>query len=136
MDRPSLMLTLCCFLHCISNLLFQEQKKKGVIAASAGNHALALSYHGQQLGIPVTVVMPTNAPINKVASCRKYGANVHVQGSDLIDVSDCFKWLIILFTDYYDRYTLIIIWLVIIFMYKIYGHQNSSKVCYQLSSIH
>jgi threonine dehydratase len=58
-----------------------------VIAASAGNHALALSYHGQQLGIPVTVVMPTNAPINKIASCRKHGANVHVQGSDLIDVS-------------------------------------------------
>ena len=57
-----------------------------MIAASAGNHALALSYHGQQLGIPVTVVMPTNAPINKIASCRKYGANVHVQGSDLIDV--------------------------------------------------
>ncbi|CAB3999952.1 L-threonine dehydratase catabolic [Paramuricea clavata] len=69
-------------------MLSDEQKKKGVIAASAGNHALALSYHGQQLGIPVTVVMPTNAPINKVASCRKYGANVHVQGSDLIDSKD------------------------------------------------
>lgn len=37
-------------------MLSEEQQKKGVIAASAGNHALALSYHGQDLGIPVTVV--------------------------------------------------------------------------------
>ncbi|XP_046855498.1 L-threonine ammonia-lyase-like [Xenia sp. Carnegie-2017] len=66
-------------------MLSDDQKKRGVIAASAGNHALALSYHGQQLGIPVTVVMPKNAPINKIASCRKYGATVHEQGTDLID---------------------------------------------------
>jgi Pyridoxal-phosphate dependent enzyme len=43
---------------------------RGVIAASAGNHALALAYHGQQLGIPVTVVMPTTAPLAKVDKCR------------------------------------------------------------------
>jgi threonine dehydratase len=41
-------------------------RKTGVIAASAGNHALALAYHGQQLGVPVTVVMPRIAPITKV----------------------------------------------------------------------
>lgn len=40
-------------------MLTPEQQKKGVIAASAGNHALALSYHGQDLGIPVTVVSDT-----------------------------------------------------------------------------
>ena len=39
---------------------------RGCIAASAGNHALALAYHGQQLGVPVTVVMPTVAPMAKV----------------------------------------------------------------------
>ena len=44
--------------------------KKGVIAASAGNHALALAYHGKLLGIPVTVVMPTVAPLAKVDKCR------------------------------------------------------------------
>src|SRR3954467_679471 len=38
--------------------LSDEHKRKGVIAASAGNHALALAYHGQNLGIPVHVVMP------------------------------------------------------------------------------
>ena len=43
---------------------------KGVIAASAGNHALALAYHGKQLGVPVSVVMPTVAPMAKVDKCR------------------------------------------------------------------
>lgn len=62
---------------------------KGVIAASAGNHALALSYHGRDLGIPVTVVMPLNAPIMKISACRKHGADVHVNGADLIEVSTC-----------------------------------------------
>jgi len=63
----------------------QDQKKKGVIAASAGNHALALSYHGKDLGIPVTVVMPLNAPIMKISACRRHGATVHVNGADLIE---------------------------------------------------
>ena len=65
----------------------QDQKTKGVIAASAGNHALALSYHGKDLGIPVTVVMPLNAPIMKISACRRHGATVHVNGADLIEVS-------------------------------------------------
>jgi predicted alternative tryptophan synthase beta-subunit len=43
---------------------------KGVIAASAGNHALALAYHGKLLGVPVTVVMPRVAPLAKVDKCR------------------------------------------------------------------
>ncbi|EDO47936.1 predicted protein, partial [Nematostella vectensis] len=66
-------------------MLPKEQKKKGVIAASAGNHALALSYHGQDLGIPVTVVMPINAPIMKISACKKYNATVHVNGADIIE---------------------------------------------------
>ncbi|XP_047475151.1 basic proline-rich protein-like isoform X3 [Penaeus chinensis] len=64
-------------------MLDESQRKKGVIAASAGNHALALSYHGQDLGIPVTVVMPLVAPIMKVQACRQYGANIIVKGSDI-----------------------------------------------------
>ena len=52
--------------------LLQQTKSsvKGVIAASAGNHAQALAYHGQQLGVAATVVMPTTAPIAKVDKCR------------------------------------------------------------------
>ncbi|XP_065582889.1 L-threonine ammonia-lyase-like isoform X2 [Artemia franciscana] len=63
--------------------LSEEQKQVGVIAASAGNHALALSYHGKQLGIPVTVVMPTIAPIMKVHLCKQYGADIVIYGSDI-----------------------------------------------------
>jgi tryptophan synthase beta subunit len=55
-------------------------KETGAIAASAGNHALALAYHGQQLGIPVTVVMPTVAPLAKVDKCRKFGARIIIEG--------------------------------------------------------
>ena len=67
-------------------VFLQDQKKKGVIAASAGNHALALSFHRKDLGSPVTVVMPLNAPIMKISACRKHGATVHVNGADLIEV--------------------------------------------------
>jgi threonine dehydratase len=51
-----------------------------VVAASAGNHALALAYHGQDLGVPVTVVMPKWAPLVKVSNCRSFGANVILHG--------------------------------------------------------
>ena len=49
----------------------QEEKMKGVIAASAGNHALALAYHGHQMDIPVVVVMPEVAPLMKVREGRE-----------------------------------------------------------------
>src|SRR5919112_1052564 len=60
--------------------LGEDAKKCGVIAASAGNHALALAYHGQLLGIPVTVVMPKWAPLVKVVNCRSFGANIIFAG--------------------------------------------------------
>lgn len=65
--------------------LTDEQKHHGVISASLGNHALALCYHGQELRISVTVVMPVVAPIMKIASCRQYGANVIVDGMNMGD---------------------------------------------------
>ncbi|HEX2973131.1 MAG TPA: threonine ammonia-lyase [Tepidisphaeraceae bacterium] len=61
-------------------LLSDEQRQGGVIAASAGNHALALAYHGRELGIPVTVVMPRWAPIVKVSNCRSFGAQIIQHG--------------------------------------------------------
>lgn len=69
-------------------LLNDQQKTKGVIAASAGNHALGLAYHGQMLGIPVTVVMPRFAPIVKMSMCRRMGANVILHGENF---SEAFK---------------------------------------------
>lgn len=65
------------------SLLAAEPKRRGVIAASAGNHALGLAYHGQLLGIPVTVVMPRFAPLMKAANCRRFGANVVLHGADI-----------------------------------------------------
>src|SRR3954469_13449987 len=50
--------------------LTDAEKARGVIAASAGNHALALAYHGRDLGMKVTVVMPLWAPLVKVSNCR------------------------------------------------------------------
>jgi threonine dehydratase len=66
-------------------LLTPEQHKRGVIAASAGNHALALACHGRELGIPVTVVMPRFAPLIKVATCRRFAANVILHGNDFAE---------------------------------------------------
>lgn len=57
----------------------------GVVAASAGNHALGLSYHGRLLGIPVTVVMPITAPLIKVETCRKLGATIVLAGESYPD---------------------------------------------------
>jgi len=54
--------------------LTSEQRAKGVCAASAGNHALALSYHAQTLKAPCHLVMPISAPLVKVESCRRQGA--------------------------------------------------------------
>lgn len=64
-------------------LLSDQQKQRGVIAASAGNHALGVSYHGKLLGVPVTVVMPRFAPLTKVNNCRALGATVILHGSDI-----------------------------------------------------
>jgi threonine dehydratase len=66
-------------------LLPPAQQKRGVIAASAGNHALGLAYHAQLLGIPATVVMPRFAPLTKIVNCRRLGAQVRIEGADLAE---------------------------------------------------
>ncbi|CAD6195822.1 unnamed protein product [Caenorhabditis auriculariae] len=68
--------------------LTPEERSHGVIAASAGNHALALSYHGQQLHVPVTVVMPIFAPLMKITLCRSYGATVILKGDNIQTAKD------------------------------------------------
>lgn len=61
------------------------QRKRGVVAASAGNHALGLAYHGKLLGIPVTVAMPDYAPLIKIVTCERLGARVRVGGRDFAE---------------------------------------------------
>lgn len=60
-----------------------EQKRRGVITASAGNHALGLTYHARLLEIPVTVVMPRFAPLTKISNCQQMGANVILDGANI-----------------------------------------------------
>jgi threonine dehydratase len=61
-------------------LLTQEQRERGVIAASAGNHAQGLSYHGTRLGVPVTIVMPRTTPTVKVMQTESVGGKVVLEG--------------------------------------------------------
>jgi threonine dehydratase len=62
--------------------LSPDERKNGVIAASAGNHGLAVAFHAQRLGIPATIVMPRFAPLIKVSWARRYGAEVILAGVD------------------------------------------------------
>jgi threonine dehydratase len=66
-------------------LLSAEQRQRGVIAASAGNHALGVAYHAQLLGVPATVVMPCFAPLTKVVNCRRFGASVVLEGNNIAE---------------------------------------------------
>jgi threonine ammonia-lyase len=60
--------------------LTEEEKKKGVIASSAGNHAQGVALAAQKLGIKAVIVMPKHTPLIKVEATRKYGAEVILSG--------------------------------------------------------
>jgi threonine dehydratase len=61
-------------------LMAEETRSRGVIAASAGNHAQALAYHGRRLGVPVTIVMPVPTPAIKVMQTAGHGATIVLHG--------------------------------------------------------
>ncbi len=63
--------------------LTPEERDRGVVTASAGNHAQAVAYHASRLGICATVVMPEFTPLIKVANTKRYGARVIQTGSTL-----------------------------------------------------
>lgn len=63
-------------------LLTADERRRGVVAASAGNHAQALAYHGGRLGVPVTIVMPHGTPFVKIDGTRAHGATVVIEGDD------------------------------------------------------
>ena len=68
-------------------LITEAERKRGVIAASAGNHAQGLAYHGQRLGVPVVIVMPRGTPMVKIEHTRGYGAEVILQGETYDDAN-------------------------------------------------
>ena len=71
-----------------------EQCKRGVIAMSAGNHAQAVAYHAQNMGIPSVIVMPAQTPFAKVARTRSFGAEVVLKGRNLNECEDTVAELI------------------------------------------
>ncbi|MFH1803478.1 MAG: threonine ammonia-lyase [Pseudomonadota bacterium] len=65
--------------------LSPEERAKGVIAVSAGNHAQGVAYNAKRLGIPATIVMPENTPFTKIKHTRSHGAEVVLKGSVLAE---------------------------------------------------
>lgn len=69
--------------------LSDEEKSRGVIAASAGNHAQGVAYAASRAGLPSTIVMPEGAPISKIMAARSYGAEVILAGGDYDEAYRC-----------------------------------------------
>lgn len=68
--------------------LSEEERAKGVIAMSAGNHAQGVAYHAHRLGIPAVIVMPEPTPTVKVENTRGHGATVILQGTQLEEAAE------------------------------------------------
>lgn len=67
--------------------LDEDQKRRGVVAMSAGNHAQGVAYHASRLGIPATIVMPRLTPFVKVEQTARFGAKVLLEGDSVEDAS-------------------------------------------------
>src|SRR2546423_3498385 len=67
--------------------LSEAERKRGVIAMSAGNHAQAVAYHAARLGIPAVLVMPKGSPHTKVKNTLVHGAKVELEGETLADAA-------------------------------------------------
>jgi threonine dehydratase len=65
--------------------LMPEERARGAIAMSAGNHALGVAYHAERLGIPATIVMPKGTPFTKIRHTEDHNARVIVEGESLAD---------------------------------------------------
>ena len=65
--------------------LSEAERRRGVIAMSAGNHAQAVAYHAARLGIPATIVMPRGSPNTKIRNTQVHGATVLLEGDNLFE---------------------------------------------------
>jgi len=68
--------------------LSSGERRRGVIAMSAGNHAQGVAYHAHRLGIPATIVMPIGSPMVKIANTRRHGAEVIISGRTLEEAGE------------------------------------------------
>jgi threonine dehydratase len=67
--------------------LSETERRRGVVAMSAGNHAQAVAYHAARLGIPATIVMPKGSPNTKIKNTQVHGAKVELEGETLTDAA-------------------------------------------------
>src|SRR6195256_4222995 len=65
--------------------LGEDERKRGVIAMSAGNHAQGVAYHAGRLGVPATIVMPEGTPFTKVKHTSDFGAHIVLDGDTLAE---------------------------------------------------
>lgn len=65
--------------------LSEAERRRGVVAMSAGNHAQGVAYHAARLGIPATIVMPATTPFSKVERTRAHGARIVLEGRTVAD---------------------------------------------------
>ena len=70
------------------NALSTEERQRGVIAMSAGNHAQGVAYHAKRLGIPATIVMPVGTPMVKIENTKRHGTEVIVTGATLEEAAE------------------------------------------------
>lgn len=68
--------------------LSPEERRRGVIAMSAGNHAQGVAYHAHRLGIPATIVMPVGTPMVKIENTRRHGADTIISGKTLEEAAE------------------------------------------------
>ena len=66
-------------------MLGAAERRAGVVAMSAGNHAQGVAYHARRLDIPATIVMPTGTPFTKIDRTEALGARVVLRGDSLVD---------------------------------------------------
>jgi len=75
--------------------LTDDERRRGVVAMSAGNHAQALAHHATRLGVPSVIVMPTTTPNVKVVNTEKLGARVVLHGRDLTEAATRARELVV-----------------------------------------
>ena len=68
--------------------LSPDERRRGVIAMSAGNHAQGVAYHAKRLGIPAVIVMPVGTPMVKVENTRRLGAKIIISGATLEEAGE------------------------------------------------
>jgi threonine dehydratase len=120
------------------NSLSKEELKKGVVAASAGNHAQGVAYSSQMLGVPCTIVMPKGAPLSKILATKQYGADVVLKGAVFDDALayalELKESMDATFIHAFDDDAIMTNWRRWTHCRSCYGNQGKKSSCFRLRS--